>query len=95
MLVVVPRMRGGGSPALTSRGMLAATPGTFEQPQRPRRGAAITRDTINSDAYGANTCVRIAYKAFQMEECDIPYSLGNIDFTSGIIAVSGKKNLMS
>ena len=48
-------------------------------------------NTINSDAYEANTCVRIAYKAFQMEEYDIPYSLGDIDFTRGTIALSGKE----
>ena len=47
-------------------------------------------NTINGDVCGANTCVRIAYKAFQMEEFEIQFTLGNIDFTQGTIAVSGK-----
>ena len=48
-------------------------------------------NTINGDLYGANTCVRIAYKAIQMEEFEVPYTLGNIDVTRGTIAVSGKE----
>ena len=43
------------------------------------------------DEYGVNTCVRIAYKAFQMEEYDVSFSLGNISFTKGTIAASGKE----
>ena len=34
--------------------------------------------------------IRIAHKAFQMEEFDIQFILGNIDFTQGTVAVSGK-----
>ena len=48
-------------------------------------------NTINgNNVYGANTCVRIAYNAFQMEEFDIQFTLGNIDFTQGTAAVSDK-----
>ena len=43
------------------------------------------------DEYGVNTCVRIAYKAFQIEEYDVSFSLGNISFTKGTIAASGKE----
>ena len=48
---------------------------------------------INTDEYGANTCVRIAYKAFQMEHLDITFSLGDIDITKGTIAASGKEKV--
>ena len=34
-------------------------------------------NTINGSVYGANTCVRIAYNAFQMEEFGIQFTLGN------------------
>ena len=47
-------------------------------------------NTLNGDVYDANTCVRIVHKAFQMEEFDIQFILGNIDFTQGTVAVSGK-----
>ena len=48
-------------------------------------------NTLNSAEYQANTCVRIAYKVFEMDESEIPFSLGSIDFTQGTIAVSGKE----
>ena len=48
-------------------------------------------NTINMDEYGVNTCVRIAYKAFQIEEYDVSFSLGNISFTKGTITASGKE----
>ena len=36
--------------------------------------------TINTDGYGANTCVCIAYKVFQIEVHDIPFDLSGISF---------------
>ena len=48
-----------------------------------------TVNRINGDVYGANTCARIAYKAFQMTEFDIQLTLENIDFTQGTVAVFG------
>ena len=46
-------------------------------------------NTINASTYGATTCVRMAYKAFQM---GLPFSFGTINPT-GSIATSHKKKL--
>ena len=48
-------------------------------------------NTINTDEYEANTCIRIAYKVFQMEEYLVEFSISNIDPTKGNIAASGKE----
>ena len=48
-------------------------------------------NTINTDEYEANTCIRIAYKAFKMEEYLMEFSIYNIDPTKGTIAASGKE----
>ena len=46
--------------------------------------------TINTDEYEANNCIRISYKAFQMEEYLMEFSIANIDPTKGTVAASGK-----
>ena len=48
-------------------------------------------NTINTDEYEANTCIRIAYKAFQLEDYLVEFSIANIDPTKGTIAASGKE----
>ena len=48
-------------------------------------------NTVNTEMYGANTCIRIAYKAFQLETHGVKFDFANIDFTEGSIAVSGKE----
>ena len=49
-------------------------------------------NTINVGEHSRRTCVRIAYKAFQLEECLVDFSLANIDATSETIAATGKDN---
>ena len=48
----------------------------------------MTVNQFNVSEYGANTCIRMAYKAFSME---FPFSMGDIDPTIGTIAASQKK----
>ena len=48
-------------------------------------------NTINTDEYEANTCIRISYKAFQLEEYLVEFSISNIDPTKGTIAASRKE----
>ena len=48
-------------------------------------------NTINTDEYEANTCIRIAYKLFQLEEYLVELSIANIDPKKGTIAASGKE----
>ena len=49
-------------------------------------------NTINTDEYEANTCIRIAYKAFQLEEYLVELSISKIDLTKGTISANGKEN---
>ena len=46
-------------------------------------------DTFNVDGYGATTCVRLAFKAFQMQS--FRFSLCGVDLTKGTLAESQKK----
>ena len=46
-------------------------------------------DTFNVDGYDANTCVRLAFKAFQMQS--FRFSLCGVDLTKGTIAQSQKE----
>ena len=52
-------------------------------------------NTIDIDSYDATTCVRIAFKAFQLEEFEIEFSFANIDPTYGTIAASQKEKFDS
>ena len=48
-------------------------------------------NTINTDEYEANTCIRISYKALQFEDYLVEFFIANIDPTKGTIAASGKE----
>ena len=47
-------------------------------------------NTINTDEYEANNCIRIAYRAFHLEEYLVEFSIANIEPTKGTIAASVK-----
>ena len=48
-------------------------------------------NTINNDSYEETTCVRIDFKAFQLEEFDLKFSFANIDPANWTIADSQKE----
>ena len=48
----------------------------------------ITAKPYVAPCYGATTCVRIAFKAFEMS---LKFDLGNVDFTQGTLANSQKE----
>ena len=50
-------------------------------------------NTINIASYSATTCVRIAFKAYQLGEYNVKYSFANIDPTKGTIAASQKEKI--
>ena len=52
-----------------------------------------TVNTINTQAYEATTCIRIAYKAFELTEFDLKFSIDNIDPMIGTIASSQKEKM--